>query len=122
MGLFDCYKCKALECYKCKYKKRLRIVQMIENVALLFCASVIVFVVYNLVNYFAEKQESDKMERAIGEIFEFDGEKLKVVECEGCKGCFFDISYNCDADDYVGECSDYFRKDGKNVIFKLLEE
>ena len=55
MELFDCYKCKALECYKCKYKKRLRTVQIIENVALLFCASAIVFIVYNLVNHFAEK-------------------------------------------------------------------
>ena len=53
MELFDCYKCKALECYKCKYKKRLRTVQIIENVALLFCASAIVFIVCNLVNYFA---------------------------------------------------------------------
>ena len=62
------------------------------------------------------------MERAIGEIFEFEGKKLIVVEGEGCEGCFFDINDNCDTDDYVGECSDYFRKDGKDVIFKLLEE
>ena len=55
MTLFDCYKCTALECYKCKYKKRLRIVQFIENVALLLCSGVIVFVVYHLVNFFAEK-------------------------------------------------------------------
>lgn len=37
------------------YKKRLRIVQMIENLALLLCSGVIVFVVYHLVNFFAEK-------------------------------------------------------------------
>ena len=55
MELFDCYKCKALECYKCKYKKRLKILQFIENLALLFCASAIVFIVCNLVSFFAEK-------------------------------------------------------------------
>ena len=55
MELFDCYKCNALECYKCKYKKRLRIVRIIENVSLLFCAAQIVFIAYNLVTYFAEK-------------------------------------------------------------------
>lgn len=55
MKLFDCYKCDALECYKCKYKKRLKILQFIENVTLLICASAIVFVVYNIVSYFAEK-------------------------------------------------------------------
>ena len=55
MELFDCYKCNALECYKCKYKKRLRIVRIIENVSLLFCAAAIVFIVCTLVKYFAEK-------------------------------------------------------------------
>ena len=67
------------------------------------------------------------MERAIGEIFESDGKKLKVIKDDflSCKGCFFYINNNCDTEDdydYVGECSDYFRKDGKSVIFKLLEE
>ena len=64
------------------------------------------------------------MERAIDEVFEFERKKLKVVEVDflSCKGCFFNTNNNCVADDYVGECSDYYRKDGKGVIFKLLEE
>ena len=64
------------------------------------------------------------MERAIGEVFEFEGIKLKVVESVlGCMGCFFDAEKMCTANDcLVGECAICYREDKKSVNFKLLEE
>lgn len=63
------------------------------------------------------------MEKTIGEVFEYNGKKLKVVECNfGCENCFFDTGENCIADErLIGECAAYYREDKKSVIFKLLE-
>ena len=56
------------------------------------------------------------MERAIDEVFEFEREMYKVEENEGCNNCGLDNGkcYDCEI---TGECSDLFRKDGKNVTF-----
>ena len=60
------------------------------------------------------------MERAIGEVFEFEGKKLKVVKkYVRCKECFFyEIPCPCRAfEDIRGECIAEGREDGNNVYF-----
>ena len=59
------------------------------------------------------------MERKIGETFEFEGHKLKVVDKDsyGCDGCFF-LNRECSLiKDVIGFCSDEYRTDKKRVIF-----
>ena len=59
------------------------------------------------------------MERKIGETFEFEGHKLKVVDKDGygCDGCFF-LSRECSLTrDVSGFCSNEYRTDKKRVIF-----
>ena len=64
------------------------------------------------------------MERKIGEIFEYKGEWLQCVEQPEkydktvCTLCAFQGTENCDID----ECSDSFRSDKQDVIFKKLEK
>ena len=60
------------------------------------------------------------MEREVGEIFEYEGIKLEVVETEdfSCRGCYFlDLRYKC----HQHLCMPCLRKDRKNVVFKLVE-
>ena len=57
------------------------------------------------------------MERAIGEVFEHDLEKFKVVEGETCDGCVRHRIGCLDLTKTAGECNYLHRKDGKNVIF-----
>ena len=59
------------------------------------------------------------MERKIGEIFEYNDKKLKVVEPEGfsCHGCYFlDLRYEC----CHQLCMPFLRKDRKNVVFQSI--
>ena len=59
------------------------------------------------------------MERKIGETFEFEGHKLKVVDKDsyGCDGCFF-LNRECSLImDVRGYCSKEYRTDKKRVIF-----
>ena len=59
------------------------------------------------------------MERKIGETFEFEGHKLKVVDKDGygCDGCFF-LNRECSLTrDVSGFCSNEYRTDKKRVIF-----
>lgn len=62
------------------------------------------------------------MIRKIGEEFEYEGRKLKVVECDSCLGCYFrNVSriIPCNkqgTDNIVGECAPAYR-DGESVIF-----
>ena len=59
------------------------------------------------------------MERKIGETFEFEGHKLKVVYKDGygCDGCFF-LNRECSLTrDVSGFCSREYRTDKKRVIF-----
>lgn len=61
--------------------------------------------------------------RPIGEIFEFSGEKLQVVENEPCNGCFFRGQRNCIFfQNDTGYCGKYIREDKKDVIFKQITE
>ena len=60
------------------------------------------------------------MERAIGEVFELDGVKLRVDEAEyWCEGCYlYDNHEDCtDVSELRGGCGYYSRSDKQNVIF-----
>ena len=46
------------------------------------------------------------MERPIGDIFEYEGKKIQVVEQENCKGCVFDIYFCTKKPSIVGRCYD----------------
>ena len=64
------------------------------------------------------------MERKIGETFEYEGHKLKVIDNSNnnCDNCFF---YNRDCSsikDVIGFCSKGYRTDKKYVIFMKSEE
>ena len=68
------------------------------------------------------------MERAIGEVFDFNDVKLQVKDIGDkacCDGCYFDEpKYKCfDAhiSGRIGVCSRLFRSDGKHVIFVKVE-
>ena len=60
------------------------------------------------------------MERKIGEIINYKGIKLKIVEGDDyCNECYFNLSYaHCTKPKNVDKC--YNRSDGKKVIFKEL--
>ena len=66
------------------------------------------------------------MERKIGEIFDFGGVRLEVLEqkTSGCAGCIFnDLKFDCCFNMIlkdIGSCNPCFRTDGKSVIFKKL--
>ena len=64
------------------------------------------------------------MERKIGEIFEYNGTKLEVVEGRPCDGCVFSGRSHCfDLKAIIlGYCGGTLRSDGKCVIFKKVEE
>ena len=60
------------------------------------------------------------MERKIGETFEFEGKKLKVMKDEkgSCDGCFFDNEDDCCIrNPTAGTCNGYTRTDKEPVIF-----
>ena len=60
------------------------------------------------------------MERKIGEVFEYQGKKLKVVETakDLCFDCYFFDGVNCQRTEREGgECSNSKRADYKSVIF-----
>lgn len=59
----------------------------------------------------------ERLERKIGETFEYHGHKLKVMESEdGCTGCYLE-EYICRHNRIIGECISYRRNDKKSVIF-----
>ena len=69
------------------------------------------------------------MEREVGEVFDFKGVMLQVIDTGKritCDGCYFDKSkYECpDAhiQDCIGFCLDECRSDGKNVVFVEVED
>ena len=59
------------------------------------------------------------MEREIGEIFDYDGVKLEVIEHVGCNGCYFDNSQCTGNISLTGYCS--VRSDKKCVQFRKVE-
>lgn len=65
------------------------------------------------------------MERKIGEVFEYEGKTLKVVETANnlCFDCYFFDGVNCQRTEREGgECSDSKRADYKPVIFVEVKD
>ncbi|HJH06985.1 hypothetical protein [Fusobacterium ulcerans] len=63
------------------------------------------------------------MERKIGEIFEYLGDKYIVKEANSCEKCSFDCEIVCAGDEEIsGECLPHKREDGKKVIFIEVKE
>ncbi len=60
------------------------------------------------------------MERKIGEVFEFDGKKLRVEKIKNgsCTGCYLYDKSCFNNKGVTGECVDDFREDNTDVIFK----
>lgn len=70
-----------------------------------------------------EQQETaEPKEREIGEVFEYEGKKLKVMKGEdGCTGCYFKES-QCRNNSIIGECIYCRRNDKIGVIFVEVKE
>lgn len=65
------------------------------------------------------------MERRIGEVFEFEGKNLKVIQSDDCCGCYFESEgKGClnKSHDLTGECNPLLRDFNVGVIFKDVEE
>ena len=67
------------------------------------------------------------MERKIGEIFDYDGLKLEVVENDDnhCEGCYFQKWIICRFPviaDKTGACSADERDDKKEVVFQVVTD
>ena len=64
-----------------------------------------------------------RKERKVGEIFEFEGVKLQVVEigiCDSnCRGCYF--YYNCSGS-VTNLCIHSKRSDHKDIIYKKIKD
>ena len=66
----------------------------------------------------AQKESEAIKERKIGEVFDYDGKKLRVEEFRSdCVSCFFDGQCSKTIKETTGACGSSIRKDGKNVIF-----
>ena len=66
----------------------------------------------------AQKESEAIKERKIGEVFDYNGKKLRVEEFRsGCVGCFFDGQCSKTIKETTGACGSSIREDGKNVIF-----
>lgn len=66
------------------------------------------------------------MEHKVGEVFEFDGVKLRVETSDYpwiCGDCFFvECEIQCCTVDEIGECIDICRTDKTNVKFIKVKE
>ena len=61
------------------------------------------------------------MERKLGEIFTYNDKTYQVVESIRCDGCAFNRSVKCSTiREPLGSCDSIKRKDGINVVFKLI--
>ena len=61
------------------------------------------------------------MERKVGERFTYKGKTYQVVESIRCNGCAFNRSVKCSTiREPLGSCDSIKRKDGINVVFKLI--
>lgn len=66
----------------------------------------------------SQKESKATKERKIGEVFDYEGKKLRVEEFKsGCDGCFFDGQCRKCKKEITGSCGSSIREDGKNVIF-----
>ena len=106
-------------CHGCFFNKRctLPVIKMVGECAAA-CREDNKGVVFVEVQGQTQKTKEPK-ERKIGETFEFEGHKLKVVDKDsyGCDGCFF-LNRECSSiKDVRGFCSKEYRTDNKHVIF-----
>ena len=62
------------------------------------------------------------MERKVGEVFDYNGVTLIIIENNSCEGCFFNDGNICTRETELIFCSAGYRNDNKNVIFKKMEE
>lgn len=62
------------------------------------------------------QETKEHKEREIGEVFEYEGKKLKVVEKITCDGCYFE-GLICRNNRIIGDCISTLRNDNKGVIF-----
>ena len=67
------------------------------------------------------------MERKIGEVFEYDGKKLRVIEepFDTCDGCYFNgkVCQEASILNIIGNCGCIIlRKDKINIIFKEVKD
>ena len=70
------------------------------------------------------------MEKAVGEIFEFEGVKLQVKDTDretSCNGCYFKKYLNSCLDEEsvincMNRCCGIGRSDGKNVVFVEVKQ
>ena len=68
------------------------------------------------------------MERAIGEVFDFDGVKLRVEREKDehrCEGCYFSNPKHLgliDTIQVIGMCNSFIRRDKESVIFVKVED
>ena len=66
----------------------------------------------------SQKEAEAVKERKIGEVFDYEGKKLRVEEFRSdCVGCFFDGRCTETIKESTGACGSSIREDGKNVIF-----
>ena len=72
----------------------------------------------------SQKKIEEIKERKVGEIFEYEGKKLKVEEkvSSDCYGCFFDEQHILCSNKALGYCGSEFRTDKKEVIFVEAKE
>jgi hypothetical protein len=65
------------------------------------------------------------MERKLGEVFEFEGKKLKAVKSSNgsCKKCYFNNRLTAcgKISENFKNCSEQYREDSKNIVFKEVE-
>lgn len=60
------------------------------------------------------------MERKVGEVFEIDGVRLKVVAKRRCFGCYFAYRNLCFRPSDTGSCASIVREDKTNVVFMKI--
>lgn len=63
--------------------------------------------------------------KKIGTVLRYNDVRLRIVESvDGCRGCYFNRLrfIFCPYDSYLGACSASYRNDGKNVIFRKVDE
>ena len=64
-----------------------------------------------------QEETEEPKERKVGEVFEYEGRKLKAMEeIDGCTGCYL-REYSCHNHKIIGQCLYNKRSDNKGVIF-----
>ena len=71
-----------------------------------------------------EQQTEEPRERKIGEVFEYEGKKLKVVETEkdSCNNCYLEDCECAEKGKVCGACLSETRTDNKPVIFVEVKD